>query len=221
MRYALAAALLVACSASPALSPRDCTPGATLACACPGASGVQTCEASGTLGACVCADGGAGDAPPEDRPALDAVAGDAPASRADALPVPDVAPDAPTPAVDAGSPQDAPVARDVVCGRGEVVCGGGSALSPTVCAILAEDPLNCGRCGRQCAPIGTDNTVPYCGGGACLLECAVNFTDCDGDPGNGCETDMRRPGFSCSRCGNRCPRRLTCDLGGRCVSSEG
>lgn len=51
-------AVLVACSAAPAISPRDCTPGATSACACPGAVGVQTCGADGTLGACVCADAG-------------------------------------------------------------------------------------------------------------------------------------------------------------------
>lgn len=56
MRALILAAAIAACSASPALSPRDCTPGTTVACACPGASGVQTCSAEGALGACVCAD---------------------------------------------------------------------------------------------------------------------------------------------------------------------
>lgn len=83
MRHlALALALLAACAADPVLPPRDCTPGQTSACACAGgATGVQTCGASGALGACVCPDGGgAADvvdasspvdvvAAPEDRPA--------------------------------------------------------------------------------------------------------------------------------------------------------
>lgn len=74
MRSLLVAALLVACASDP-VAPRDCTPGATNVCACPGGpAGVQTCTAAGTLGACACPDaGGLSDVvdagPPEDRPA--------------------------------------------------------------------------------------------------------------------------------------------------------
>lgn len=221
MRYALAAALLVACSASPALAPRDCTPGASVVCACPGASGVQTCGADGTLGACVCADGGAGDAadapPAEDRPAVDAAAMDAPPSRADAPPVPDVAPDAPTPMLDAGSPRDAFVAPDVVCSIGEVICGGGSALSPGRCVDIRTDSANCGACGRAC-PAPWENSAPTCRpGGICEFNCAPGWINCDGRIENGCERTL--DATDCRTCGNNCPYPLTCALDGRCVPS--
>lgn len=74
MRSLFAALLLAACS-TPAIAPRDCTPGQTTSCACPGgASAVQVCGTDGTLGSCLCPDAGATvdrpDAPaPEDRPA--------------------------------------------------------------------------------------------------------------------------------------------------------
>lgn len=58
MRALLLALTLAACATDPTLAPRDCTPGATSACVCPGASGVQTCTAEGQLSACVCADAG-------------------------------------------------------------------------------------------------------------------------------------------------------------------
>ena len=61
MRFMLAAALLIsACATDPALAPRDCTPGTTTGCVCPGvlASGVQVCSADGQLGACMCPDAG-------------------------------------------------------------------------------------------------------------------------------------------------------------------
>lgn len=118
---ALAAVLLVACAADPAIAPRDCTPGTSSPCACAGASGVQTCTAEGRVGACVCPDGGAmadaGDAgaPLEDRPvALDA-----------------------TQAPDAG-------------GGPDVVDAAPADVAPVCDAVLATDPANCGRCGNAC-----------------------------------------------------------------------
>lgn len=65
--------VLVACSASGGENPLPsdaganadlgapplCTPGAQVACACPGgAASVQVCQTNGTLGACACGDGG-------------------------------------------------------------------------------------------------------------------------------------------------------------------
>jgi hypothetical protein len=50
---ALLTLALVACS-SGGRTPDHCTPGSVVSCACPaGASGTQTCDTSGTLGACV------------------------------------------------------------------------------------------------------------------------------------------------------------------------
>lgn len=44
------------CAVDPVTAPRDCTPGASVACACPGASGVQTYADEGVLSACECPD---------------------------------------------------------------------------------------------------------------------------------------------------------------------
>lgn len=185
-RLILSLVLAGGCVEAPAITPRDCTPRATFACACPGASGVQTCGAEGTLGACVCGvDGSAGDAPPEDRPALDAVAEDAPPPRADVPLVPDVAPDAPTPALDAVSPQDAAMApRDAGCDAGR------------------NDPNNCGGCGIVCPY--SPNARAVCREGMCAAECNAGRADCDGALTHGCETNLADNPSHCGACGAVC-----------------
>ena len=131
--------------------------------------------------------------------------------------VPDVAPDAPTPAVDARSPQDAFVAPDVVCGRGEVICGGGSALSPGRCVDIRTDSANCGACGQACAA-PWQNSAPTCRpGGICEFNCEPGWINCDGRIENGCERAL--DATDCRTCGNNCPYPLTCALDGRCVTS--
>lgn len=134
-------ALLSACSAAPAISPRDCTPGATSACACPGASGVQTCGADGALGACVCADAGGG---------VDAV------TSSDAAPALDrVDPrDAAVPA-DLVAVVDAPQLPDVAdagrCPNGtRAVCDGRS-VSLQSGELVDGVRRHCGACGTTCA----------------------------------------------------------------------
>lgn len=70
---ALLLALVVACSSAPA--PTRCTPGASVACVCPGVgTGAQVCAADGSsYGACACGvDAGGGI---EDRPAAMDVVG--------------------------------------------------------------------------------------------------------------------------------------------------
>ena len=148
------------CAVDPVTAPRDCTPGASVACACPGASGVQVCTAEGVLGACECPDAGAlGDAGGED----------APQSRQDALQAAPDAPDAQAPAPDAGAPREAatvgadagatvePV-RDVpaahaagrcsyACAAGFVPCGFGRCVDPRA------PGFDCARCDFQC-PLG-------------------------------------------------------------------
>lgn len=210
---ALVLVVLVACSAAPVLAPRDCTPGQSVVCACPGGTGAQACGADGTLGACVCPDAGASDASAVDTPA--------PFDRV----TPDVVDAAPT--VDAGEPGDVvDVATDsgrwaepdVVCGRDETRCAGGSALTPSYCADLRGDPLNCGGCGRRCQPVRPDTMMAVCFAASCQSECMTGLIDCDGDLANGCERRLSET--DCRRCGNRCPPRLTCDLNGRCVPSD-
>lgn len=148
MKAALAFALaLVACSAGPTVAPRDCTPGATSACVCPGSSGVQTCSAEGRLGACVCADAGA---------QVDVVTSSS-----------DAALDAPAPtdrpsvadAVDAPPADDG---RDPRCpANAPFMCSGGSCwnLQTSNGMIPAR---NCGACGNECP-----TSAPECVGGRC------------------------------------------------------
>ena len=131
MRHLVALLLLcVACSAGPTVAPRDCTPGATAACACPGASGVQTCTAGGTLGACVCADAGA---------RVDATSSSDAAMPRDAGPR-----DVPLRPADPRC-ADRLTARDW-CGPDD---GG-------VCVDRQGDSNNCGGCGRVCQPPFTE-----------------------------------------------------------------
>jgi len=131
MRHLALALVLLGCSADPVIAPRDCTPGTTTTCACPGASGVQTCTAAGTVGACVCPDGGGG---------------------ADAVAVADVLR---ADVVDAGAVEDRAAPRDAdprcsafAAARDwcQVADGGAGA-----CVDLTSDPNNCGRCALRCA----------------------------------------------------------------------
>ncbi len=61
---------------------------------------------------------------------------------------------------------------------------------------------HCGGCGRPCAE--RPNTVASCASGACSYACAMGYGDCDGDPTNGCETDVARSLTHCGRCASAC-----------------
>ena len=155
MRHLIAAVLLAACSSSPTLPPRDCTPGQASTCACVGgAAGAQTCGADGVLGACVCPDAGGSGADVE-RPG-DAVAGDAP----DVAAAPTDAPgDVPATATDDG--------RDPRCGPGTLVmCLPGSCwdLQTSNGRVPAT---HCGACGNACP-----EAAPECVGGRCTVRTA-------------------------------------------------
>lgn len=150
MKAALAFAMvLVACSAGPTVAPRDCTPGATSACVCPGTSGVQTCSAEGRLGACVCADAG--------------TQVDVATSSTDAALDAPTSPDRP----EASDVTDAPPAddgRDPRCGPGTLVmCLPGSCwdLQTSNGRIPAT---HCGACGNACP-----GAAPECVGGRCTV----------------------------------------------------
>ena len=51
---------------------------------------------------------------------------------------------------------------------------------------LSSDVLNCGACGSTCPDAGF-NQVTECVSGSCSISCQTGFSDCDGDPVNGCE----------------------------------
>lgn len=88
---------------------------------------------------------------------------------------------------------------------------------------------NCRACGVVCPTRA--HSRPYCERSVCLLRCDQGWDDCDGDPANGCETDLSNPN-NCGRCNNSCPSRdhsrrtcvnaqcgIACDTGwGNCNS---
>tara|TARA_B100001750_G_scaffold236418_1_gene240275 strand:+ start:77 stop:691 length:615 start_codon:yes stop_codon:yes gene_type:complete len=78
---------------------------------------------------------------------------------------------------------------------------------------LNADPMNCGGCGTVCPTV--PNGRPECAMGACQVECAEGWADCDSDLANGCETSLSLP-TSCGSCGSRCGVGQVC-LGGLCA----
>ena len=78
----------------------------------------------------------------------------------------------------------------------------------------ATDPLNCGACGRACAPA---NATGACTSGACgISACSTGFLDCDKSVTNGCEVNGKTDSNNCGACGKVCATGSTC-CGGACV----
>jgi len=67
---------------------------------------------------------------------------------------------------------------------------------------LNTDLTNCARCGAAC-PARANATIS-CTAGVCAFACAANFADCDGNPNNGCEVDLRVTVANCGTCGVTC-----------------
>lgn len=70
------------------------------------------------------------------------------------------------------------------------------------CEDLLNDPKNCGSCGYPCPLKG--NMTASCNKGFCEYACPPGFGNCDGDPRNGCETNLLINGRHCGTCGNQC-----------------
>lgn len=76
---------------------------------------------------------------------------------------------------------------------------------------------HCGACGRACV---APNGVGRCDVGRCVIaSCSRGFSDCDGDPRNGCEVDTTGRRDHCGACGSRCeagPHATATCAAGRC-----
>lgn len=106
------------------------------------------------------------------------------------------------PPADNGSPICADSACDFVCIGDFLDCDDDAASDDTDgCEIdSANDPMNCGACGRICEGGNADWT---CSSGLCEVdECEPRFADCG--PGLGCETDTRSDSNHCGACGEVC-----------------
>ncbi|MEZ4407965.1 MAG: hypothetical protein R3A52_16040 [Polyangiales bacterium] len=85
------------------------------------------------------------------------------------------------------------------------------------CRDTRNDPLACGGCGTVCS---FSNGVATCTSSTCTLAaCNSGRGNCDGNNGNGCETNTATSASNCGVCGNGCQfanAAASCSSG-RCV----
>jgi hypothetical protein len=66
-------------------------------------------------------------------------------------------------------------------------------LNNTCCAGICRNPFtdanNCGHCGRVCQLRNASSNV--CSAGQCSPTCLPGYSNCDGNPANGCEQCLR------------------------------
>lgn len=76
----------------------------------------------------------------------------------------------------------------------------------------ASDVANCGSCGKACA--APPNASASCMGGTCgLVDCDMDFGNCDLDPVNGCEVPLLLDVKNCGACGKACGPTSLCKAG--------
>jgi hypothetical protein len=98
------------------------------------------------------------------------------------------------------------------CKKGLFCCAG-------ACVDPNDDVMNCGSCGNLC---GTQHAAPHCAMGVCSITCASGFGDCDIDPKNGCEADLKSSASSCGSCSVTCmaPNTPGSCRSGTCVTGQ-
>lgn len=88
-------------------------------------------------------------------------------------------------------------------------------LAMTGCEVAANDPKNCGSCGRAC---DIANATPACENSVCVVEhCGAGYADCDADRLS-CETQLNTLS-NCGGCGTTCgnvPHAAASCAGGSC-----
>ncbi|MDB4938903.1 MAG: hypothetical protein JWP87_5875 [Labilithrix sp.] len=82
------------------------------------------------------------------------------------------------------------------CDATQKTCGG---------TCVSKDAPLTGCATDSCSPCPpTTNGDPACKAGACSFVCTNGFTDCDGNPANGCEVNTASDVASCGKCGDAC-----------------
>jgi hypothetical protein len=67
---------------------------------------------------------------------------------------------------------------------------------------LSNNNANCGQCGHFCS---LPNASSFCGNSFCQLgSCNPGFASCNGNPFDGCETNLNSDDFNCGFCGIQC-----------------
>lgn len=85
----------------------------------------------------------------------------------------------------------------VNCEEGMKPCDG-------LCVALDEARFGCAA--TTCTPCFAPNASASCDsqGQCALAECDAGFSDCDADPGNGCEAELDTDRHNCGACDNFC-----------------
>ncbi|MBI5537560.1 MAG: hypothetical protein HY898_32860 [Deltaproteobacteria bacterium] len=98
-----------------------------------------------------------------------------------------------------GTPGCASGACTIACATGFANCDGSA---DNGCEVnLKTDPQHCNSCSTVCN--GTNGTAT-CTNGACGINCNPGYGNCDGNLGNGCETNINSNTSHCGGCGNAC-----------------
>lgn len=104
------------------------------------------------------------------------------------------------------------VGATVRCGRGLKICG-------DRCCALDAPEHGCGA--DTCEPCNLDHASARCDTTQrCVVDtCYRSFADCDRNPTNGCEVDLRVDPDHCGRCDAACPplEHAERGCGGRCT----
>lgn len=66
---------------------------------------------------------------------------------------------------------------------------------------IGTDPGHCGGCNQAC---NSTNGIPACSGGKCAIACTGSYLNCDGNLGNGCETNKNTSVSHCGACKGAC-----------------
>ncbi|MBL8922135.1 MAG: hypothetical protein JNJ54_25015 [Myxococcaceae bacterium] len=80
-------------------------------------------------------------------------------------------------------------------------CASGLTCCSGACIDVQKDTRHCGACGVAC---GSQNAVASCQAGSCRLACGEGFSDCNGQPADGCEVNTRGDVAHCGACGQAC-----------------
>lgn len=90
-------------------------------------------------------------------------------------------------------------------------------------ALSSKDA--CGSCDVRCGGTAESTLVSECVSTSsdgvsfsCEIECAPGWADCDGDPSNGCEANLRLPEH-CGTCGNDCNEAFA-HASGQCTNAQ-
>lgn len=77
---------------------------------------------------------------------------------------------------------------------------------------VLSDAKHCGSCGNSCPR--PPHAAATCQNAACrLTTCDPGFADCNGDPRDGCETNIFVDKSNCGACGNTCGNQQVCQNG--------